>query len=125
MKSVEKIQELHAPAEIKYSVIAVKIDRAISEGKDIYEAARKAWKLSLSRANQTSYLLAVRRGVIKGIYKGVWKPSEEAPGRLEFDGHPACQEIQDHYHGKRLPDSPDGKKGKGAQNPVRYLSPSK
>ena len=42
MKSVEKIQELHAPAEIKHSVIAVKIDRAISERKDVYEAARKA-----------------------------------------------------------------------------------
>lgn len=70
MKSVEKIQELHAPAEIKHSVIAVKIDRAISEGKDVYEAARKAWKLSLSRANQTAYLLAVTmRSYHGGIYR--------------------------------------------------------
>lgn len=125
LKSVEEIQEHYAPsAEIKHSVIAVKIDRAISKGKDVYEAARKAWKLSLSRANQTSYLLAVHRGIIKEVFKGEWKPSDDYSGRLEFDGHPACQEIQDHYHGKRLPDSPDGKKGKGAQNPVRYLSPS-
>lgn len=74
MKSVEKIQELHAPAEIKHSVIAVKIDRAISEGKDVYEATRKAWKLSLSRANQTTYLLAVQCGVITGVFTGKWGP---------------------------------------------------
>ena len=122
MKSVEKIQELHAPAEIKHSVIAVKIDRAISEGKDIYEAARKAWKLSLSRANQTSYLLAVHRGIIEGIYEGQWKPSNEGSGRIEFEGKPASQKIQDHYLGKRLPETCNLK---GAQNPARYISPSK
>lgn len=126
LKSVEEIQELYAPlAEIQDSVIAVKIDRAASEGKENYEAARKAWKLSLSRANKTSYLLAVRRGVIKGIYEGVWKPSEEAPGRLEFEGHLAPQDILDRYLGKRLPDSPGKEKRKGEQNPVRYLSPNK
>lgn len=126
LASVEEVQEHYAPpAEIQDSVIAVKIDRAISEGKDVYEAARKAWKLSLSRANKTSYLLAVRRGVIKGIYKGVWKPSEEAPGRLEFEGHLAPQDILDRYLDKRLPDSPGREKRKGEQNPVRYLSPSK
>ena len=122
MKSVEKIQELHAPAEIKHSVIAVKIDRAISEGKDVYEAARKAWKLSLSRANQTSYLLAVHRGIIEGIFEAKWKPSNEGSGRIEFEGKPACQEIQDHYLWKRLPEY---YYRKGARNPVRYLSPSK
>ncbi len=122
MKSVEKIQEFHAPAEIKHSVIAVKIDRAISEGKDVYEAARKAWKLSLSRANQTSYLLAVQCGVITGVFIGKWGPSDEVPGRLEFVGKEASQEVQDNYLGKRLPETCNLK---GAQNPARYISPSK
>lgn len=122
MKSVEKIQELHAPAEIKHSVIAVKIDRAISEGKDVYEAARKAWKLSLSRANRTSYLLAVQCGVITGVFIGKWGPSDEVPGRLEFVGKEASQEVQDHYLWKRLPEY---YYRKGARNPVRYLSPGK
>ena len=122
MKSVEKIQELHAPAEIKHSVIAVKIDRAISEGKDVYEAARKAWKLSLNRANQTSYLLAVQCGVITGVFIGEWGPSDEGTGRLEFVGKEASQEVQDHYLWKRLPEY---YYRKDARNPVRYLSPSK
>ena len=122
MESVEKIQELHAPAEIKHSVIAVKIDRAISEGKDVYEATRKAWKLSLSRANQTSYLQAVQCGVITGVFIGKWGPSDEVSGRLEFVGKEASQEVQDHYLGKRLPETCNLK---GAQNPARYISPSK
>lgn len=123
LASVEEIQEHYAPpAEIQHSVIAVKIDRAISEGKDIYEAARKAWKLSLGRAKQTSYLLAVHRGIIEGIFEGEWKPSNEGSGRIEFEGKPACQEVQDHYLGKRLPETCNLK---GAQNPARYISPSK
>ena len=114
MKSGEKIQELHAPAEIKHSVIAVKIDRAISERKDVYEA--------LSRATHTAYLLAVHCGHSTGVIIGNSAPSDEVPGRLEFVGKEASQEVQDHYLWKRLPEY---YYRKGAQNPARYISPSK
>ena len=124
LASAEEINKIYSatPVVIEHSVIAVKIDRAISEGKDVYEAARKAWKLSLSRANKTSYLLAVHRGIIEGIYEGQWKPSNEGSGRIEFEGKPASQKIQDHYLWKRLPETCNLK---GAQNPARYISPSK
>ena len=121
LRSAEEINRIYSavPVEIQRSVIAVKIDRAISEGKDVYQAARKAWKLSLNRANSTSYLLAVHRGIIEGVYKGNWKPSSEGNGRIEFEGDEAPKEIRDYYIGKRLPDIYNLK---GAQNPARYIS---
>ncbi|KGN87591.1 LEM-3-like GIY-YIG domain-containing protein [Porphyromonas gulae] len=122
LRSAEEINRIYSavPVEVQHSVIAVKIDRAISDGKDVYQAARKSWKLSLSRANQTSYLLAVYRGIIEGVYEGSWTLSSENNGRIEFDGSSAPQDIQDYYIGKRLPDSCNIK---GAQTPARYIDP--
>lgn len=123
LASVEEINRIYSaePIRVKHSVVAVKVDRAISEGKGTYEAARKAWRLSLHRANQTSYLLAVNRGIIEGVYEGAWEVSNEGIGRIEFKGSPAPQEIQDYYLGKKLPDSCNLK---GAQNPARYIEPN-
>ena len=75
----------------------------------------------MHRANQTSYLLAVNRGIIEGVYEGAWEVSNEGIGRIEFKGSPAPQEIQDYYLGKKLPDSCSLK---GAQNPARYIEPN-
>lgn len=93
----------------------MKIDKAISEGRGLYDAARKHWRLSRDRANSTSYLLAVHRGIIGGVYKGRWVKSREVSGRVEFEGKDAPQPIRDYYM-EKLPALCNSK---GAQTPIR------
>ncbi len=105
--------------QANYSGIAVKIDKSISEGKELYEAARKAWKLSLDRANRYGrYLLAIHDGIVQGIYVGEWKRSLEHPGRIEFSGGLASEDIRMRYCGKSYPEY---YQIKGTRNPVRYI----
>lgn len=82
----------------------MKIDRVISEGKDVYEASRKAWRLRVSEANRTSYLLGIKHGVIDEVYEGEWTDFDEVKGRTGLiDGKPTPEKIRTYYKGKRLP----------------------
>lgn len=102
-----------------HSGIAVKISKSISERKELYEATRKAWKLSLDRANRDGrYLLAIDSGKVQEVYIGEWKPSIDYPDRIEFSGEPAPENIRVRYRGKPYPKC---YQIKGSQNPARYI----
>ena len=105
-------------------VMLVEIDR-YAEGKSIYDAARYAWKASTDRAKKLDYVLAVRKGVIVGVFVPTeWLSATPAnfpsfpgsdPRRIGFNGYEASIEIQARYRGRRAP-----VKKRGDQSPVHY-----
>lgn len=48
-------------------VMLVEINR-YAEGRSVYDAARYAWKASLPRAKKLDYVLALRKGIIVGVF---------------------------------------------------------
>jgi hypothetical protein len=105
-------------------VMLVEIDRLIG-AKSVYDAARYAWKASLSRVKKLDYVLAVRKGVIVGVFAPTeWLAATPAnfpgfpasdPRRIGFHGLEAPREIQARYVGKPAPI-----KRRGDQSPVHY-----
>lgn len=105
-------------------VMLVEIDR-YAEGRSVYDAARYAWRASLIRAMKLDYVLAVRKGVIVGVFAPTeWlfaTPAnfpgfpESDPRRIGFHGHEAPPEIQVRYRDRRAP-----VKKRGDQSPVHY-----
>lgn len=98
---------------------------------ELYDRVRYAWRMSLYRAQQADYVLAVIHGVVHGVFiPEKWLPaipehfppprfSETDPSRLGFHGCKAPDEIWDRYvggRGKRLPEDMCHK----GQNPIRY-----
>jgi hypothetical protein len=82
-------------------------------GREVYDAARYAWRVSPARAGQVRYVLATkdRRGV--GVFEPTeWMPATLAnfpgyesamPGRLGFTGRHASGEAAARYLGRDLP----------------------
>ncbi|MFI3268631.1 MAG: excinuclease ABC [Rikenellaceae bacterium] len=125
IKTVEEVNMYYSrplldeEKELKHKLISVNINRATRERKEIYEATRKAWKVSPRRANKADYVLSERYGVIVAVYKiddkGWVKSFQDEKGRwrYEFSGE-AVEDSE--YIGKRI------KKGKGYANPIRYFN---
>ena len=85
---------------------------------DLYEATRKAWKLSLEKAKKAELVLSIYRGLVVGVFKPKeWYLVIEEPGRIGFHGEIVSPLISDHYFGKRLPDR---FRKKGMASPVLY-----
>lgn len=105
-------------------VMLVEIDRYIGQ-QFIYDAARYAWKSSLSRAKKLDYVLAVRKGVIVGAFVPTeWllaTPTnfpgfpEADPRRIGFRRYEAPPEIQARYR-----DRPGPVKKRGDQSSFHY-----
>lgn len=80
--------------------------------RDIYKCTRGTWKVNRGRADKAHYALAIYHGLILEVYEiDEWVPAGStensfgpAPGRHEFVGGIAEDEIRDKYVGKRLPD---------------------
>lgn len=87
---------------------------------EIYNQVKGHWRISLSRAQRTDYVVAAVRGVAIGIFTSEkWMKSEGYENRCCFEGAPAPKAIWDKFigpRGKRLVN--DGMKH--IQNPVRY-----
>lgn len=84
-------------------------------GGNIYEAVRRSWKININIANKYPYVLAVKNGIVRGVYKKkMWKKTGE---RAEFIGEDAPEEIKQIFLNKRIPEN---FVGKGSQNPLRY-----
>jgi uncharacterized protein len=117
------------PAVFQHRAILISVNRTVSE-KELYEATRYAWKISLVRARQVEVILSTFRGLIVGAFVAdQWLDAtpenfpalEEAlPGRIGFVGHEAPQQLKELYVGKRVPDK---YRKRGAANPIRYISP--
>lgn len=84
---------------------------------NVYEATRKYWKLSISRAKEASLLIGHVDGVIKEVIRPTKMMETNEPGlskRIVFDG----EEILDsEYLGKLITNIV-----KIGQNPVNYYN---
>lgn len=98
--------------------ILIKInDHNIGRAGSVYEAVRGYWKLRPSHANKYRYVLAVRHGIVIGVYevnKDGWNPTDDAK-RAYFDGKEAPKEIQDIFLNKKIP-----ARFRRRQNPATY-----
>ena len=83
----------------------------------IYKACRYCWKINPNRANKYPYVLAVRYGIVVGVYeiedKG-WKRVEGSK-RAYFDGNEAPKEIKSIFINKKIPE-----RFRKRQNPASY-----
>ena len=109
--------------EVREPLLLVSIAQTYSDGADVYEAARFAWKLDVGRAEQYALVLAHSHGIVRGAFRPerwMQATSENFPGRGDepdrwgFVGREAEPEVADYYVGKRVPDDLRG------QSPVRY-----
>ena len=87
------------------------------ENDGIYKAVRWCWKIKPSRANKYPYVLAVRYGIVVGVYrindKG-WQKVDNSE-RAYFDGTEAPKEIKDIFLNKKIPE-----RFRKRQNPASY-----
>ena len=114
------------------NVMLINVNKS-SEDRDLYDAVRYAWKVSLKRAEKCKYVLAVRRGLIIGVFKAEkWLPATKdyfpdlfyagngtPEGRYGFIGNDDVpEEVRQRYLQKRVPDK---HRKRGASFPIRYL----
>jgi hypothetical protein len=106
-------------------VLLINVNRSALE-RDLYEATRYAWKLSVKKARQAKLVLATVQGMIVGAFiPEEWLDAtaanfpgrEGVPGRWGFRGKEAPKGVRDRYVGKRVPDE---YRKRGAANPVKY-----
>lgn len=87
------------------------------ENNGIYKAVRWCWKVKPSRANKYPYVLAVRYGIVIGVYKindNGWKKVDNSE-RAYFDGTEAPEEIKRIFLNKKIPE-----RFRKRQNPASY-----
>lgn len=127
------IEHYEAPQiKFKHKVLMITIRRSVMEEENIYEAVRYAWKLNAKRAERADYVLAMKEGVVVGVFKPekwleVTKENKakyfrnhkgDLSGRWGFIGKTeVSKDIKEIYLNKRLPDK---MRKKGIANPVRY-----
>ncbi|MCP5500968.1 MAG: hypothetical protein H7A25_13765 [Leptospiraceae bacterium] len=128
MHSFEILNKYSAEEAIfEDKVLMITVNRSITE-KSLYDAVRYAWRLSESKIKKVEYVLAVEKGIIKGVYKPIkWlKATPEnfpdmgnklRPDRIGFIGEEAKSDIKNKYIFKRIPDE---FRKKGAANPIKY-----
>lgn len=85
-----------------------------SGDRPLYDATRFAWGVNAARVRTVEYVLAVRQGIIKEVYKPEkWHDAtvsnfprlakEDLPKKMGFDGEkPAPDQIRELYVGKRV-----------------------
>lgn len=119
---------------LKVLVIKIKRSRdddvSIDYDDSIYEAARKAWKISVARAKKADLIFAVTDDLVRGVFVAdEWLPAttknfpallEDIPGRYGFNGRDATPESTKKYLGKRLPPILQGKGKRGMASPILY-----
>ena len=135
MHAEEVIREYEAPeADFRHNVILIIVNKSI-ETDEVFDAVRYAWKISPAKARNYDYVLAVRNGLIVGVYRALeWLPAtpENFPGinrdgygpregRHGFRGREAPDDIKQQYLNKRVPDI---YRKQGAANPIRYVTGS-
>jgi hypothetical protein len=89
------------------------------ENNGIYKAVRGYWRINPSTANKYPYVLAVRYGIVVGVYQieeNGWKKLEDSE-RAYFDGTEAPDETKKIFLNKRIPER---FRKKGSANPTIY-----
>lgn len=107
-----------------HKIIMINVNDA--EQRDLYESTRLAWRMKKDNAEQAEYVLAVSKGLIRGVFRPTrWMDAtpenfpgiESMPGRIGFEGVIAEPQIRDLYLGKKVPDE---YRKRGAANPIKY-----
>jgi len=113
------------PASFQHKLILINVNRSADE-TSLYEATRYCWKVALKRANRAEYVLAVKQGLIVGVFTNEqWLPATQEhfphrdpdPSRCGFIGKPVPQKIARLYVGKQIPEC---YRKPGAANPIKY-----
>ena len=113
------------PAEFQHRAIIINVNRSATESS-LYEATRYAWKIDPKKANRAELIVAVRYGLIVGVFVAdQWLPAtienfpghEPVPGRFGFIGSEGSDTLRRMYIAKRLPDE---FRKQGAANPIKY-----
>lgn len=127
MNALEIINKYAAEeANITHNVLMITINKSI-ENNEIYDAVRFAWKVNIKKAAQSDYVLAVKQGIIYGVFIAEqWKDASknnfpefnvDRVGRYGFVGKEADDPIKKLYIRKRIPEK---FRQKGAANPIKY-----
>ena len=99
-------------AFIEEPVLFFKVTKSAS-GEDLtpqelYEATRKAWRISLKRAQKAEYVFSVLNNKVLEIYKPTsWYVKLDEEPRLAFEGVLAPIDIRAKYIGKEIPELKD------------------
>jgi hypothetical protein len=102
-------------AHIDDRVMAICINGSYEDernNRNIYKCTRRTWKVNRKRSDTARYAFRVYHGVVLEVYEiDEWVPAGTtpksfgpAPGRHEFVGEIAPDNIRDKYVGKQLPD---------------------
>lgn len=127
IKTAEELKVQYEPKDVNIneSVILININKKFEREmnlSDIYEAVRKSWKISITRAQRCQYVFAVYRGIVREVYTcNSWEFSEideKGNRRYEFIGDVASNEIRDKY---RLM-SVISFWPVGSRNPIKYVN---
>lgn len=116
-------------ADISHPCLLINVNvSAANDDASVYEAVRGTWVIDPKRAERAEYVLAVRQGIIIGVYKAEkWVSAssgkfrgvgEDQTGRWGFIGYAAPTQIWQAYIRRRVPDS---FRKRGAANPIRYI----
>lgn len=86
---------------------------------EIYAATRRAWKINVKRAGRAPYVLAVAKGLVRGVYEvQKWADDATLPERKCFTGI----DVSNQAAGVALINrSVASFFARGAQSPIRYI----
>ena len=112
---VSKLMNPEPPTSIQHRAILFNLAQTFSPGMSelaLYEATRGVWKLTIGRASNADYAMAVFDGIIREVYNiRTWHDAGDIPyqtrdiseyvgvGRIEFSGEVAT-DIRGIYLGK-------------------------
>ena len=94
---------------IEERVLFLKVPKSAS-GEDLtpqelYDATRKAWRISLKRAQKAEYVFSILDNVVLEVYKPTsWYVKLDEEPRLAFDGVLAPIDVRAKYIGKEIPE---------------------
>lgn len=125
----ELVRRFQAPAAIfRHNALLVSV-KTSSDQRSIYNAARFAWRLDAAKVRKIEYVMAVKGGLIVGVFQPTaWLPAtssnfpefqEHIPERLGFVGVEAPVDVGRLYLNCRIPDHL-----KFSQAGIRYCSPA-
>lgn len=119
----------------QHKVLMISVNRS-SQDVDLYDAVRFSWRVRVERARKAEFILAIVRGIVRGVYIAdewlestrenfpempSWDADEEfestQKSRFGFRGRLAPPDIAKIYLGKKIPDV---LRKKGAMSPVKY-----
>lgn len=86
--------------------------------KDLYNATRSSWRISLSRAKEVKIVCAVYRGIIREVYTPrIWQSDPKRMPRIFFEGKISDHSIRKLYLNKSVKHLIK----QGSSNPIKFI----